>query len=362
MLTGVANAGYVICYWRRRVMKYQKKLLNIITILLCISAQSAYSKTWHIYSDGSGDAPTVAAAIDSALAGDTILVAPGSYITGDDIGLNINKSVHLISEEGPENTSLHVLYTFEGSPVVTLFNLDSNSSLIGFTIHSGNPWWGPAGGIYVRNSSTLIQNNIIRDNKYSFGGAGGIYCEDGGSPIIRKNLIYNNEGSAGSAIYIKNCSATIDSNTIAYNSSYEDIMPAGTVVIDTDQPVIIANNIIVYNEGLSSGGDIAGIHCVSDNSNITIICNCVFGNTPINYGGFCADQTGINGNITMDPQFCASKPDSSRNFYIQSDSPCAPGNHPDGSPCALIGYCHIGCDTTSVEEETWSKIKLLYRK
>ena len=342
-------------------MKYQKHFL-VFLFILSICSRAAYSRTWYIYADGSGDAPTVAAAIDSASTGDTILVAPGPYITGDDVGLFIDKSVHLISEAGPRSTSLRVLHTFEGNPVVTLSNLDSNSSLIGFTIYGGAPWWGPVGGIHLRNSSTLIQNNIIRNNRYSFGGAGGIYCEDGGAPIIRKNLIYNNEGGVGSAIYIRNCSAIIDSNTIAYNTSYYEFLPMGAIVIETDQPVVLANNIIVYNNGYSDGGVSAGIHCVLDNSNITFVCNCIIGNTPADYAGFCTDQTGINGNISIDPQFCAVKPDSTRNFYIQSDSPCVPGNHPDGASCGLIGYNNIGGGPNSVEMESWGKIKSLYRK
>lgn len=342
-------------------MKCQKRHCIISIILLCIYIHPAYSRTWHVYADMSGDAPTVAAAIDSASTGDTILVAPGSYVTGDDIGLYINKNLHLISELGPESTALHVLHTFEGSPVVTLWNLDSNSSLIGFTIYGGYPWWGPVGGIHVKNSSTLIQNNIIRDNSY-YGGSGGIYCEEGGAPIIRNNLIYDNEGNAGSAIYIKNCGAIIDSNTIAYNSSHEEYLPAGAIVIDSDQLVILANNIIVYNEATSSGGDIAGIHCVSEYSNITFICNCIFGNTPADYCGFCTDPTGIDGNISLDPQFCAVKPESSGNFYIQSDSPCAPANHPNEVSCGLIGKYCIGCGTTNMEKESWGKIKHIYNK
>lgn len=340
-------------------MKFQDHPVIVAALILCASVQSVKARTWHIYSDGSGDAPTVAAAIDSAAAGDTVLVAPGSYITGVDIGLDIDKSIHLISEEGPEKTFLGVLNMYESSTVVSLTNLDANSSLVGFTIRDGHPWWGPAGGIHVRNSSTRILNNIIRGNSYGFGGAGGIYCEGDGSPIIRNNIIYGNQGSA---LFVDSCSAVIDSNTIAFNEAWGDWMPAGGVVIDSDRPVTITNNIIVYNTGTIAGNPVAGVYCISGSSGIEFTCNCVFGNTPADYGGSYTDQTGMNGNISLDPQFCAVRPDSSGNYYLQSDSPCAPDHHPDGDACGVIGAVHVGCGTTGAERESWGGIKSRYRK
>ena len=62
----------------------------------------------------------------------------------------------------------------------------------------------------------------------------------------------------------------------------------------------------------------------------------------------------------MVPQFCGIK--FSGNYYLQSDSPCAPGNHPDGYDCGLIGALPVNCGKVDVEKKSWGTIKSLYKK
>jgi hypothetical protein len=89
-----------------------------------------------------------------------------------------------------------------------------------------------------------------------------------------------------------------------------------------------------------------------------IECNNVF-NASQKYGGDCPDQTGINGNISVDPQFCGIP--GSGNYYLQSNSPCAPGHHPDGTACGQIGAFGVACGSVATKETTWGGLKALYR-
>ena len=82
-----------------------------ILILLCASMVSnASGRTWRVDVAGTGDAPTIQAAIDSAQAGDDVLLAPGAYTwsaqPGDVVAmLRIAKpGITLHSEAGPELT------------------------------------------------------------------------------------------------------------------------------------------------------------------------------------------------------------------------------------------------------------------
>ena len=83
--------------------------------------------------DGSGDAPTIQAAIEIAEDGDVVLVGPGTFY--ENINLR-GKAIHLKSEIGPEST------TIDGSgldsSVVVCDSGETNDTIIeGFTITGG---------------------------------------------------------------------------------------------------------------------------------------------------------------------------------------------------------------------------------
>ncbi len=64
---------------------------------------SASAKTWYIKADGTGDATFIWSGIDSAAAGDTVLVGPGTYEVGSIV---MKDGVILRSEAGPYLTKL----------------------------------------------------------------------------------------------------------------------------------------------------------------------------------------------------------------------------------------------------------------
>jgi hypothetical protein len=98
----------------------------------------------------------------------------------------------------------------------------------------------------------------------------------------------------------------------------------------------------------------AGFAC---SGGATWMCSALFGNA--NGNTFCGVDGG--GNFVADPEFCAEDPISSGNVHIQTDSPCAPGNHPQGASCGLIGAGTVACGSVSIEHRSWSGIKSLYR-
>jgi hypothetical protein len=85
-------------------------------------------------------------------------------------------------------------------------------------------------------------------------------------------------------------------------------------------------------------------------------CCDIFGNQS---DALCGTDGG--GNFSFDPQFCAVDPVTTRLVTLQSDSPCAPGNHPDAFDCGLIGAGLVDCAAVAVELRTWTKIKSTYR-
>lgn len=70
---------------------------------LLLTHQGATARTWRILADGTGDAPFLEAGMDSAAAGDTVLVAPGNYVIGP---IAVVGGIVLRSEAGPLQTKL----------------------------------------------------------------------------------------------------------------------------------------------------------------------------------------------------------------------------------------------------------------
>ncbi len=61
------------------------KRLILALFLVALIPGLSYSRTWYVKDDGSGDAPTISAGIDSCSVGDTVLVASGTYSLSSEI-------------------------------------------------------------------------------------------------------------------------------------------------------------------------------------------------------------------------------------------------------------------------------------
>jgi len=75
-----------------------------------------------------------------------------------------------------------------------------------------------------------------------------------------------------------------------------------------------------------------------------VACTDIHGNTGGDWAGIMAEP-GIDGNLDIDPLFCNL---AGGDIHLQDASPCAPGNHPDGVDCGLIGAAPADCQTSSV--------------
>jgi len=197
----------------------------------------------------------------------------------------------------------------------------------------------PSGGaMWIEGPGATIEANQIYENRASTGnGAAGIQCT-ASSVTIRNNVFWLN---LGGAVLVVNGNpdsfALIEGNTIVRNQ-----LGAGIYVQIRST---VRRNIVAY-QVLGSG--IGGF------GSVTFECNDVFQNAGGNYQGF-ADQTGLNGNISVDPLFCNLL---TFNLTIAEGSPCVPANSPCG---ALIGALGPACGPVATKQATWGAVKALYR-
>ncbi len=70
-------------------------------------SSTAAARTWEVNADGSGDAPNVYAAMDSAASGDIVLLGPGHYPLPE--RLTVPSRISLIGRDGPAQTHVEAL-------------------------------------------------------------------------------------------------------------------------------------------------------------------------------------------------------------------------------------------------------------
>lgn len=244
------------------------------------------------------DQATIQGAIDAAVDGDTVMVAPGTYRENIDFK---GKVITLQSNGGPDATII------DGQGISSAVSFTSSewqtTVLNGFTITNGGATNGGAGGgIYIDRASPTIINNKIIANRGCQGA--GINAK-GGSPIIRNNTISNNSSGgcggnfANGAIRISDggwsdpSGAQIIGNTIANNAMSNSY--GGGIHLRGSGNIVVRGNIVRSNGG--SGVKGGGLYLGS--SEAEIVQNLIAGNNAEEGGGVYLSYGAVLANNTI---------------------------------------------------------------
>jgi hypothetical protein len=179
------------------------------------------------------------------------------------------------------------------------------------------------GGISLFNAGNLIiRNNVITRNAVSdsmgCSAGGGIESYGSSQATIVGNLIVGNSACEGGGIFWRTSTGSnvLVNNTIADNEA--ESWP-GMYVTDFDAGDELHNNIITAPTG-------PALYCSI--SSPTLNSNDIFSAQGAAYGGTCADQTGLNGNISVDPAFLGP---ANRDYRVAMTSPVVDSGN-DGAP------------------------------
>jgi parallel beta-helix repeat protein len=269
----------------RDFSKVNKWILVLIAGMVLLTTTVAGAEEWHVYKNGTGDYPTIQAAIDdpNTVDGDIITVHKGTYkenidFKGKAITVRSDKGAAFTTLDGSQNGCVVAFRSGEGP----------NSVLDGFTITKGSGevlgddttyTWG--GGISCTNSSSpLITNCTISGNSADFGGGIScyLYCE----PRITNCSINNNKAvylGGGISLYAR-CMA------VFYNCDINDNSAGfgGGIYCYFSNPQLIDSMIIGNSAGSDGGGIVFYVHPYANPPTGVINCT-ISGNSAVERGG-----------------------------------------------------------------------------
>jgi hypothetical protein len=333
------------------------------------------------------DFPTIQDALNAATEGDVIFVSPGIYT--EHIEWPSKYGIKLIGS-GEEDC---IIDGENAGSVVSIDMdevgiIDSETVIEGFTIQYGVAYqWGGGIGCYRssptlsnllvqycdeqgischHNSNPRIESVVIRECAY-----GGIYL-DHSNPLISNSSISDNSGpgmdiGSGASPVVVNTKITGNNNIWGGRGGGADIgggghqvsfinvefsrntarLSGGAMYIHNWDDVYLENVTLADNVSESDGAGNA-IELGSYNT-LTIKNSILWGDVvqdidwfvgPNNIYISCSNVQGGwagDGNMDEDPAYCEPQ---SQNYYLQSDSPCAPENN----DCGLLGAWPIGCE------------------
>lgn len=244
--------------------------IGLAALALVLLVQPVHARVWTVYHDGSGDAPTIQAAIDSSVSGDVVAVFPGTYAER----ITMKDNVSLLAVQGPDVTFLEAPAGSWWIPLIAADDIGGTTLLYGFTIGGGDM----TNGLLGSNCSLQIRCNQFVGNIapeeaiLDFGGGAAIAIYGDSSPMIEANLFRDNHhlshhgyGVIGGTLWVATDGwATIRGNEFADNGDVQST--DGGIAIWGD--CTIDNNLILHTGDQGEGISVLGGEAIITNNTV----------------------------------------------------------------------------------------------
>jgi parallel beta-helix repeat protein len=226
-------------------------------IIFCLLASSVYITTasvahaktigmdhWlYVGGSGPGNYTQIQDAVDNASEGDTVFVYDDSAPYYENI--IINTSIRLLGEN--RNTT-----SIEGGNHAIFIKADG-VTVSGLRISYVGDFWNCCGFYVISNSNTIVNNNIINNQRMN-----GIFLDGGSYNTIIGNLIANNKYHGIRVEYASH--NVIQDNVVVNNRGY------GIYLYESDDSLIVGNTVRQsYFDGMMLGGSCNNITIYQNN-------------------------------------------------------------------------------------------------
>lgn len=190
---------------------------------------------------------TIQAAINAAVDGDEVVVAPGTYLEAIDF---VGKTITVRSAAGSDVT---IIDPPGGGSVVTCTSGQSLARLLsGFTLTGGSAPGARGGGINCDGGSLTVQNCILIDNSARWGG--GIYNRNNSS-LVQQCVFFSNAAGIGGAGHGGGMINDMSSATVVGCRFEENIANvSGGGIANFQGTVFVTASEFIANSSPSGGG------------------------------------------------------------------------------------------------------------
>ena len=348
------------------------RLVVLVGSWILFVSTTAHSTTWHITPEGSGDAPTIQSAIDSAAPGDTVELSCGVYTWGDqgtgtDDGLvSLKSGIYLTGP--PEGPGCATLDAEQQGRVLYCNGVDATAEVVGLILTGGYVSIYPnrdGGGLLCSSSSPMVRECSFVEN-YAVSG-GGAFCFDGSSPTFEQCTFESNQapgGYGGGVCCVGGSTPSFSdcefSNNVAYGG--------GGIYSGPKSPPSVVECRFLGNSVSDAGGGLLGAGTTP-----TLI-GCLFSGNVANFGGAglylysssaaTVERCTFAGNLAFGPGGAIAVQDASATLSrVLIWGNCAEGSPGqeaylwDGSSALSFSCCDVDTSGNGIEgpgQATWT--------
>jgi hypothetical protein len=184
-------------------------------------------------------------------------------------------------------------------------------------------------GIALWGGTTLIMNNIIRNNASPGGSGGAINFVNSENTVVAQNLIYGNSaGCGGGAIATDSLGLYVFNNTIVDNvgvgdAGFSECADIAQIYPSPDRYGYDNPSDVFINNIVSGSTSYPAVNCSlmgapSEANQPTFENNILFNAGGPFFGSYCVDVSDEYNNVAADPQFVSA---STGNYHLMSTSP-----------------------------------------
>lgn len=191
-----------------------------------------------------GDYPRIQDAINAAVDGDQVWVAPGRY----EEKLNLHGKAILLSGEDPENPDNVAATVVDAdgfdAPVIICAAGETEQCVVrGLTLMGGTGWLigqgrhgnrsTVGGGIFCRNAAPTFEYCQVRENWClgHYGDGAGVYCGQGAQPTFyRCRFVANAAEKWGSIVYVSDPGSSLRASECCWQGNSSDRISTMTMI------------------------------------------------------------------------------------------------------------------------------------